>query len=338
MLVRDARAVVTDWVRRHGRGLPGYRGAYRVGSIVDLADDEALPLGSDVDLMVAIDADVPKPGKFDYRGVLLEVSFVPWSALRRAEEDYHLAHGLRVDTIVDDPTGHLRLLQAQVACRFADPEAVRRRCAHATSRIVDMLTGIDAGAPLHEQAMGWLFGTGVTTHVLLVAALRNPTVRLRYLRVRELVTAAQYGQLLDLLGVTTLTRDQVAGQLSALERTFDATVPVARTTAHRFGSNISPAARPIAIDAAWALVHRGDHREAVFWILATFGHCHLILAGEAPDLHAELLPAFRRGLADLGIADHADMIRRGTEVIAYLPELGRVAETLTVQARPAIIR
>jgi hypothetical protein len=26
----------------------------------------------------------------------------------------------------------------------------------------------------------WLFPTGVTCHVLLVAALRNPTVRLRY--------------------------------------------------------------------------------------------------------------------------------------------------------------
>jgi hypothetical protein len=51
----------------------------------------------------------------------------------------------------------------------------------------------------------WLFPTGVTTHVLLTADLRNLTVRLRYPAVRELLVA--YGQpefyeeLLALLGL-----------------------------------------------------------------------------------------------------------------------------------------
>jgi hypothetical protein len=56
----------------------------------------------------------------------------------------------------------------------------------------------------------WLFATGVTTHVLLVAGLKNPTVRQRYVATRELL--ADYGRvdfyetLLELLGCAQMSR------------------------------------------------------------------------------------------------------------------------------------
>lgn len=107
--------------------------------------------------------------------------------------------------------------------------------------------------------------TSVTTHVLLVAALRNPTVRLRYLAARDVL--ADYGQvglypeLLRLLGCAQLTRQRVQQHLRELTRTFDAAAAVAKTPFF-FSSDITALARPIAIDA-------------------TFARCHKILAADA---------------------------------------------------------
>ena len=42
--------------------------------------------------------------------------------------------------------------------------------------------------PIHDQVIAWIFPTDVATHMLLVAALRNPTVRRRYVSAREVLT------------------------------------------------------------------------------------------------------------------------------------------------------
>lgn len=70
--------------------------------------------------------------------------------------------------------------------------------------------------------------------------------------------------------------------LRELATTFDATVQVAKTPFF-FSSDITPTARPIAIDGSQRLIDSGDHHEAVFWIIATFARCHTILAADAPN-------------------------------------------------------
>ena len=45
----------------------------------------------------------------------------------------------------------------------------------------------DGTKSLAERAQGWVFPTGIMTHVLLVAGLRNPTVRRRYETTRDLL-------------------------------------------------------------------------------------------------------------------------------------------------------
>ncbi|MEZ4619873.1 MAG: hypothetical protein R2867_30825 [Caldilineaceae bacterium] len=74
--------------------------------------------------------------------------------------------------------------------------------------------------------MAWLFGTGVTTHLLLVAGLRNPTVRKRYLAVRTLLNdyqlQEQYEPLLALLGCATLDAATIQRHLNALILAYDA--------------------------------------------------------------------------------------------------------------------
>jgi hypothetical protein len=343
MRVGAARAAATDWVSRQGQRLDGFLGAYVAGSTVGLADDAELPVGSDVDVMVVTEGAEPrvKLGKFLHRGALLEVTFLPWDRIATAERvlaSYHLAAGLRADTVIADPSGQLRRLQAAVADRFAEEVWVRRRCEDARCRIEERLAGIDPSAPWHDQVTTWLFGTGVTTHVLLVAALRNPTVRLRYLAARQVLDEhgrpGLYPQLLRLLGCADWDRGRAQAHLDALAGTFDAAAAVARTPFF-FSSDITPAARPMAIDAGRELIRTGRHREAVFWMVATFARCHKLLAADAPATGRALAPAFDRVLADLGVASTGDLLARAGSVRAFLPELWSTAEAILARTSRA---
>lgn len=208
---------------------------------------------------------------------------------------------------------------------------MRRRCEDARHRIESRLAAIDVSAPFHEQVTAWLFPTGVTCHVLLAAALRNPTIRLRYRAARDVLTEyghlGVYPELLGLLGCSNLSAHRVQHHLRELAATFDATAQVARTPFF-FSSDITATARPIAIDGSQALIDSGDHREAVFWIIATFARCHTILAADAPRLHEALSPAFREAVADLGIGSTNDLLRRAEEVTRFLPRLWQTTEDI----------
>ncbi|MEU9096003.1 hypothetical protein [Streptomyces sp. NPDC048428] len=344
MRVGAARAAAVRWVAAHARSTPGYRGAYFSGSTVGRPDDAELAPSSDVDVVVVTEEDDPpaKPGKLRYEKALLEISYVPLAELGDAEtvlSSYHLAGSFRVDTVIDDPTGALRALYAAVAPRFAERTRVRRRCLDARHRVESRLAAFDASAPFHEQVPAWMFPTGVTTHVLLVAALRNPTVRLRYRAVREVLSGygqpELYRELLELLGCADVSERRVRHHVAELARTFDATVPVARTPFF-FSSDLTEQARPIAVDGSLELLDRGEHREAVFWTVATFARCHTVLAADDPALHAARLPAFEAAVAELtGITGTADILARREEVTRFLPRLWTAAEDI-LAANPDI--
>lgn len=344
MRVGAARAAAARWVAAHARPAPGYRGAYFSGSTVGRPDDAELPSSSDVDVVVVTAEDEPpaKPSKLRYEGVLLEITYVPWAELRDPAavlSSYHLAGSFREDTVIDDPTRRLRALHADVSPRFAGRSWVRRRCLDARRRVEGRLAAFDASVPFHEQVTAWMFPTGVTTHVLLVAALRNPTVRLRYPAARSVLTTygrpELYPELLELLGCADVSEQRVRHHVAELTRTFDATVPVARTPFF-FSSDLTAQARPIAVDGSLELLDRGDHREAVFWIVATLARCHTVLAVDAPALHAARLPAFEAAVAELtGITATADILARREEVIRFLPRLWTAAEDI-LTANPDI--
>ncbi|MFH8612930.1 hypothetical protein ACH4D5_36210 [Streptomyces sp. NPDC018029] len=336
MNVGAARFAAGQWVARYARTDAGYRGAYFSGSTVGLSDDAELAPSSDVDISVVTAADRPpvKPGKLRHQGALLEVSYLPWAELASPDAvlaSYYLAGSFRTDTIIDDPTGHLHRLHAHISPRFAALPWVRRRCQGARHRVEARLAAIDTSAPFHEQVAAWLFPTGVTCHVLLTAALRNPTVRLRYPAAREVLAAYGhldlYPALLNLLGCSHLSPHRVQHHLHELAATFDATARVAKTPFF-FSSDITPAARPIAIDGSQALIDAGDHREAVFWIIATFARCHTVLAADAPRLHASLAPPFQAAVADLGISSTQDILHRAEEVSRFLPRLWQTTEDI----------
>lgn len=343
MLVHTAKVLAHQWVVTEGSKLPGFQGAFFHGSINWLADDATLAPTSDLDLMLVF-ADPPatKLGKFVYAGVILEVSYLASSELASPEAilgTSHLAGSFRGASIIADPTGELTPLQQAVSANYAKRAWVRKRCADADAKIRRNLAGIRKDDPFQDQVMAWLFGTGITTHVLLSAGLENPTVRRRYLAVRELLAHYRrldfYEELLRLLGCRTLRAQQVAGHLAALTAAFDVAKTVV-TPAYPFAADLTDLARPVAIDGSRELIEQGYHREAIFWIVATYARCQQVFAQDGtPAQLAEFTPGFQALLADLGIACHGDLVQRRNQVLAFLPRLWTMAEAI-VAANPAI--
>ncbi|TNJ66418.1 hypothetical protein FE784_10605 [Paenibacillus hemerocallicola] len=344
MKIGSARMAAFEWVERYASREEGFMGAYFSGSTVGKPDDAEMPVASDLDLVVVNErAELPlKLGKFVYRDTLLEVTNASWSQLASKEEvltSYHLAGSFREDTIFADPTGQLRGMQIHVSRHFAEKVWVRRRCENALQKISNGLRSIDSSAPLCDQVTAWLFPTGVSAHVILVAALRNPTIRLRYIAAREALQghghADFYPKLLHLLGCDTMTPPCVEHHLDELALLFDTAAANARTPFF-FSSDITPAARPIAIEGSRELIHTGFHREAMFWIVATFARCHKILTADAPELQPAFAPAFDAVIADLGIRSASDILIRAEESLRFLPGLLETAEAV-MSANPGIV-
>lgn len=218
MLVHEAKAIARQWVLAEADKLPGFSGAFYHGSINWLAADAMLSPTSDLDIMLVFAEPPPvKLGKFVYQGVILEVSYLAWAALPSAEQilsTSHLAGSFMGSSIITDPSGQLTEFQAVVARDYAKREWVLKRCAETKTKILRNLDSVKVTEPFPDQVMAWLFGTGLTTHLLLVAGLENPTVRRRYLAARELLRrygcGSFYEELLGLLGCRTLRPQQVA--------------------------------------------------------------------------------------------------------------------------------
>jgi hypothetical protein len=323
---------------------PGFYGAFYAGSTNWLPDDAALPATSDVDVWVVLaDPNPPdKLGKFIYRDVMLEVSYLSSDQLRSPDlilSDYHMAGSFRTPSIILDPSGQLTKLQAAVSKDYAKRQWVYKRCEDARNKVLRNLQSLNESEPFHDQVTVWLFATGVMTHVLLVAGLKNPTVRRRYVAVRGLLADYRrldvYETLLELLGCAQVSRARVEQHLAALADVFDVAKTVVRTPFF-FVSDISDSARPIAIDGSRELIERGEHREAIFWMVATYSRCQKVLAHDAPvEVQARFNRGYRHLLGDLGITSFADLQQRSKEIMGFLPRVWEVAEAI-MAANPGI--
>jgi hypothetical protein len=76
-------------------------------------------------------------------------------------------------------------------------------------------------------------------------------------------------------------RSRAEHHLGALAAAFDAAA-AARRTPFVFAADISDLGRPIAIDGSRELIEGGSHREAVFWMVATYARCQKVLAHDRP--------------------------------------------------------
>ena len=338
MLVREAKLAAEEWVRCEGSKLPGLLGAFIAGSVMVLPDETPLPESSDVDITVVLEEPpARKPGKFRYKGVLLEVTFEAPNRIQSPETvlgDPHLAGGIRGMQVLFDPSGHLGRLQGKVGENYACRQWVRQRCRAAAVLAESRLQPPEKSARLHERVTAWLFGTSLTALILLLAGLRPPTVRRRYVEVRKLLHGRGrsdfHEELLQLLGCSAWSRSQAEEHLEAVAKAFDRAKCLPKGD-FPFAADISDAARPVSIDGSRELIEQGFHREAVFWLVATHSRCLWVFDFNHYSESGECL---RKGylslLGDLGITSFADLESRSRQALAFLPRVMDLADELMV--------
>ena len=342
----QARQIANDWVDQNTPQIEGFQGASLHGSLTGQSPDAVLSPWSDVDLIIVTDRSVDSTllGKHRVQDVLLDVSTIPPDQLASPEQvlgTYHLAGSFRFPGLLADPTGHLTTLQQAVARDFTQERWVRCRVADAATRVERHIDTSANAQSLPQAVTGWLFGAGVLTHMLLVAGLRNPTVRRRYEESGRLL--ADYGlesvqeELLALLGVRMMDRTTVQHHLDTMTPAFDAAAAALKTPVF-FASDLTQAARPIAIDATQAMIDANHHREAMFWIAATWSRIMQVLEVDAPaDVRSEFDPDFENLLTALGIGSAENLASRRRDVLDALPAISAAANQI-ITANPEIRR
>lgn len=335
MTVGEAKAQARAWVEAYA-AQHDILGAYLNGSTTIQPDSAPMSPYSDVDVHMVQPEGLPrrKLGKFRHNGALLEVSLVPYDSVQPEAllPRYEVVGAFRRDNVLLDPTGMLRRTAAAVSAAFAKPEWVEARCSAIEAKILNGLDGFDPTGPLLDNVNPWLFPSAVNVHLLLVAALHNPTVRLRYMWIRPVLIeageGALYGRLLDLIGAESLSRRTVQRHQNALIPLFDAAAALPEDTVFPFRDDIRPDARVVAIDGGQALIDAGDHREAVFWLAATIVRCLMILRADAPALYAAHLPVLMDMLADLGADSNERIAARICRTRDALPDVKAAGQRL----------
>ncbi|UCC17840.1 MAG: hypothetical protein JSU58_04630 [Dehalococcoidales bacterium] len=344
MLVKEAKEVAWRWVIEEASRLPGFHGALYSGSVNWLSDDAVIPETSDVDIWIVFTGSDPpaSPGKLLSRDVILDVAYLQKGHFQSPDtilSDYHLAGAFRTPNVILDPSGQLTQFQKAVSTQYARRHWVYRRCEDAKNHSLNYARLLTKQTTFPQQVSFWIFATGVTTHILLTAGLKNPTVRTRYLAVRELLI--EYGHLefyetlLEMLGCTGIDRALVEHHLAALTAVFDAAKAVIKTPIPQ-SSDISDPGRSVAIDGSWELIENGNHREVIFWMVVTYARCQWILNNDATaELQKIFSPGFYELLADLGITSYEDLRQRTKRIEDFIPQVWTRAEAI-ISANPAI--
>ncbi len=169
--------------------------------------------------------------------------------------------------------------------------------------------------------IAWLFAAGVSTHVLLVAGLRNPTVRNRYAAVREMLDELghpeMYPPLIDLLDPGVTSAADVTVLIDRLAPLFDLAVQKKATWFH-FSEDISSSGRIGAIDSACELVQTGNPRDALFWIGVTAARCMTILVADGTGSERAMHQPFLDDLTRLFGLESAEAIAARTQSLQDL--------------------
>ena len=309
--VREVIEIVQEWVDLHARHLPDFAGAYLWAGITALPADAPFPLYRDVDVVVV----VPKGSQDDtvevfYRGLMLEVISIDLEAHRDAQAVLaNPSHGpnMAATQILADPTGILAPLQQAVAAEYGRRRWIRARSEEEKVRADKQLTAMRlASTPVDRLDALWAFLSALSG-LLAVAQLKRPTTRRTLALLRELLEAQGRPDLnevaLTVMGSAHMSRGDVQALLDRSVIAFDRSVEVYQTPTP-YGFTIRPHLRPYLAEATQEMIDEGNHREAMFWIMALAGESYHVLRNDAPDTEKPVFAAQLRAMhAALGYSD-----------------------------------
>lgn len=337
MQASQLSSFLAPWLRAYADAHPQLMGAYLAGSAAELSPEDTISACSDIDIMLLLDADAgEKPGKIPYKGYVIEGTHVLYETVAvpdGALSDYHLAHGLSRGRILLDRDGRLTALSAAVAKEFAKPERIWARIDNVFSRIDRNLTGYDPAAPLPQRMMGLLFSAGILCHAVLVAAGKNPTIRMRYRATQQLDNPPLQEALLSAAGFGSITREQTSALLCDMAALFDTVAPACKTP-FPFTGDLQPQMRKSAVDDLLALLQQGLQREAMFWICATGTRLMVQAHADLPSAYAQALPWLQAVAEAIGLGSLQAERRRIDQIREAMPVIRSYCQSIIEMSAP----
>lgn len=330
--IGEAKQVAAGWVTSHYEQENQVRGAFFHGSVNWMDDTTILPPTSDIDIMLVCDGTyATKLGKRLEGGLLIELSSIDKSVFKPVEKisgNYFLAGSFREPTWIFDHDGILDRTTAITRRNFSDPYYIQQRIEHALSNSANYFERSKKDLPLHERVSCWLFARGVLAQVLLVAGLKNPTVRKRYLDARVLLEHHReegfFEELLALSNFHQISPELAIKHLDNLEKTFDQVTTLVNKS-HPFAADLTADARSVAIGGSRELIANGAHREAMFWIIATFCRCMTVVSQQPASEEIQVSQNnFQLLLHDLNLDDAEKFELSNEEYFAFIPSLREV--------------
>ena len=320
MLVKDAKSMLRQWVDKEASKQEGFSGAFIFGSVNWMQDDDEFPHTSDIDVRIVVDSPEP-PGTFSkmmYQGLLIETSYAAFKDFQSPETilaDYPTAAHFTRPCIISDPSGQLSQSQSVVQKEFPRRKWVQKRVEAVKVWQLDSIKMfLNKSDPFYEQVFAWIYGTSMFTSMILVADLKNPTVRKAYAASHEVLEHYEqlefHEKLMDLIGCKNLSSEEVEQLLQNCTRVFD-TAKDLRQSEFFGATTISDTGRVTAIDGIQEIITSGKHREAVFWLIVIHSWCQKILDLDAPDdIQQNLMPLYDELMEALGISSLQDIYDR----------------------------
>jgi hypothetical protein len=144
MIAKDAKLIAKEWVKKRAADLADLFGAYTVGSINHMGDEEPFPSTSDIDIRIVLERELPglfervATGEFRekdllYRDVILEPQYSSKRGLLGGAKPPGriMAYEWAVPNAILDPTGHLTRIHHEVSEHFSERTWVLTRCENA---------------------------------------------------------------------------------------------------------------------------------------------------------------------------------------------------------------
>ncbi len=303
LAVHEVIEIVRQWVEREASLLPGFAGAYLWGGITALPQDAPFPLYRDVDVALVMSEGARDENlEVLYRGVMLEVNLQALDEHRDPEAvlaDPSRGPNMATTQILADPTGRLVPLQQAVAADYHRRHWVRARCEAEKRSVEKHLAALrQAATPAERLDAVWLLLNDLSG-LLAVAQLKRPTTRRTLTLLADLLREQGRSDLheeaLALFGSDRMSREAVQASLDQSAIVFDRSVEVYQTPTP-YGFTIRPHLRPYLTGATQEMIDEGNHREAMFWLVALASESYLVLQIDALDEEKPLFAAQQRAL------------------------------------------
>lgn len=265
---KEVKQVARDWLDKYRHSIKGLIGAYFSGSLSNMDNEAQFPFYSDIDIKLVVEDSQTLSelhDKVKFNGYLIDWAVRDKSKFSSPEAilgDRYISQDLFATDIIFDKDGWLSKCQQIIRNSFSEPVNIALRCNQCLENINRAFKNYDYLLiyPLAE----------------LVAVTNCRRIHIRrlleetYCIFKEQDRIDLQELLLELLGSREMTRQDVLQDLDTFMKAFDFAVTLKNLSGFPGDFNIRTYVRPYIYHSTLDMIERGQHREAVWWLLENY--------------------------------------------------------------------